>query len=270
MNTLAEKYLRKEALPSIFCPGCGDGIVLNAFIRAVEQLGIREQMAAVSGIGCSSWVPVYLDMDVIHSLHGRAIPHAEGLKIAAPDKTIVVFSGDGDALGIGGNHLIHAARRNIDLTVIMMNNYIYGMTGGQKAPTTPRHAVTKTSPLGNEELPFDTEKLLTGAGATFFARCCSIFPQHMTKCFVQAIQHKGFSFVEVLSQCPTQAGRLIFSMRDPQNLAAWYKDHTYFANKGTPEKEEKIPLGILHEENGKAEYTDALKDLRKAYCHDND
>lgn len=271
MNTLAEKYLRKEALPTIFCPGCGDGIVLNSFIRALEELGLKEDLACVSGIGCSSWVPVYLDVDVIHSLHGRAIPHAEGLKIAAPDKTVVVFSGDGDALGIGGNHLIHAARRNIDLTVIMMNNYIYGMTGGQKAPTTPYHVPTKTSPLGNEEYPFDTEKLVVGAGATFFARGCSAYPKQLTDYMVQAINHKGFSFIEVLSPCPTQAGRLIFSQRKPEDVMQWYKDHTYFYRAGmdTSKLADKLPLGVLYSNTERQEYTQSLEVLRKAFDDEN-
>ena len=133
MQELAEKYLRKESLPFIFCPGCGDGQILNATIRAIDSLGIKDNIACIGGIGCSGWIPVYLNVDVLHTPHGRAIPVAEGLKLSAPDKDIIVFSGDGDCLGIGGNHFIHAARRNIDLTVIMINNYIYGMTGGQKA-----------------------------------------------------------------------------------------------------------------------------------------
>ncbi len=264
MNQLAEKYLRKEALPFIFCPGCGDGTVLNSFVNAVDHMGIFEDLACVSGIGCSSWVPVYLKTDVLHTLHGRAIPHAEGLKIARPDKHVVVFSGDGDCMGIGGNHLIHAARRNIDITVIMMTNHIYGMTGGQKAPTTPFEAVTKTSPLGNDEHPFDTYNLVVGAGATHFSRWTTAHPIQLQKAMEAAIAHKGFSFIEVLSQCPTQAGRNIFGLRTGVELVHWYKENTYITKNGKIDPENpKMPLGLLYEAPDKQEYCDSLQQLRE-------
>ena len=147
MHTLAEKYLRKKALPTIFCPGCGHGTVLNAFLRAVDQMGVFDDLALVSGIGCSGWTPVFIDTDALHTLHGRAIAVATGLKLAAPERKVVVFTGDGDCVSIGGNHFLHGARRNLDMTVIMMNNEIYGMTGGQVAPTTPTGSRTQTSPL---------------------------------------------------------------------------------------------------------------------------
>lgn len=223
MNSIAEKYIRQEALPFIFCPGCGHGIVVNSFIRAIDELGIKEnEMALVSGIGCSSWSPVYLKFDCLHTLHGRALAQAEGLKAVNPDKRIVVFSGDGDCAGIGGNHLIHAAKRNVDMTVIMMSNYIYGMTGGQRAPTTPYGATTKTSPLGNEEHPFDMYKLVTGAGATFYARASVTNPVQLQHIIVSAMEHKGFSFIEVLSPCPTTAGRNIFNFKTPTEMYDWY------------------------------------------------
>ncbi len=148
MNKLYEKYIKKESLPTLFCPGCGNGIIQRAAMEAMESLDCRDDVACVSGIGCSSWIPCYLQLDVIHSMHGRALPCAEGLKLARPDKKIMVFTGDGDCMAIGGNHLLHAVQRNIDLTVVMVvNNYIYGMTGGQKSPTTPTGAKTKTSLL---------------------------------------------------------------------------------------------------------------------------
>ncbi len=265
MNKLAEKYIRKEALPMIFCPGCGDGTLLNAFIRSMDKMGIKDELACVSGIGCSSWVPVYLNVDVIHSIHGRAIPFAEGLKVTRPEKKIVVFTGDGDGSGIGGNHLIHAARRNIDITVIMMTNYIYGMTGGQKAPTTPKDAITKTSPLGNDERPFDIGKLGIGAGATYYSRWTTAHPIQLEKAFIDAINHKGFSFVEVLSQCPTQAGRNIFNMRKPTQMVDWYKNNTYICKNGeTPdESNPKIALGELFVQDGVDEYTDTHRRIKE-------
>jgi 2-oxoglutarate ferredoxin oxidoreductase subunit beta len=221
MNSIAEKYIRKETLPFIFCPGCGHGIVVNAFLRVLDKLNIGEnEMGLVSGIGCSSWAPVYIDMDCLHTLHGRALAQAEGLKAVNPDKKVVVFSGDGDCAGIGGNHLIHAAKRNVDITVIMMSNYIYGMTGGQRAPTTPYGAITKTSPLGNEEHPFDMYKLVTGAGATYYARASVTHPIQLEKAIEEGIKHKGFSFIEVLSPCPTTAGRNIFSFKTPTGTSS--------------------------------------------------
>ena len=148
MHPLAEKYLRKAGLPFIFCPGCGDGTVLNVFLRAVDEMGIFSDLALVGGIGCSGWLPTYLKSDVLHVLHGRAIPFACGLKLTDPRRKVVVFTGDGDCAGIGGNHFIHGARRNIDLTVIMINNGIYGMTGGQAAPTTPLRSGPRPRPTG--------------------------------------------------------------------------------------------------------------------------
>ena len=263
MNNIAEKYIRKSSLPLIFCPGCGDGIVLGSFLRAVESLGIKDDMALVSGIGCSSWAPVYVDTDVMHTLHGRAIPCAVGLKVARPDKKIIVFTGDGDCVGIGGNHLIHAARRNIDITVIMMTNFIYGMTGGQKAPTTPFGAETKTSPLGNEERPFDVHKLVVGAGGTFFARWTAAHPLQMQKAIEAAVCHNGFAMVEVLSQCPTQAGRTLYNTKEPSVMLEWLKEHTVTVSDKKPADpaDSRIKIGLLHCEN-QPEFTETLASKR--------
>lgn len=265
MNTIAEKYIRKEALPFIFCPGCGHGIVVSSFLRVIDKLGMNNQnMALVSGIGCSSWAPVYLNFDVLHTIHGRALPQAEGLKAVNPDKKIVVFSGDGDCAGIGGNHLIHAAKRNVDMTVIMMSNYIYGMTGGQRAPTTPFGATTKTSPLGNEEHPFDMYSLTVGAGATFYARCSATHPIQMDKALEAAIKHKGFSFIEVLSPCPTTAGRNIFSFKTPAEMYDWYEEQVYVLKPGETEAPNgKIGLGILYNDSDKDELCDVQAEKQK-------
>jgi 2-oxoglutarate ferredoxin oxidoreductase subunit beta len=220
MNPLEEKYLRRAALPLIFCPGCGDGTVLNVFLRAVEEMGIFAELALVGGIGCSGWLPTYLQADVLHVLHGRAIPFATGLKLTDRRRKVVVFTGDGDCVGIGGNHFIHGARRNIDLTIIMMNNGIYGMTGGQVAPTTPLQGRTQTSPYGNIEFPFDVCDLARSAGATYVARWTTGHPKQLLQSIKEAIEHAGFSFVEVISQCPTQAGRYMEGTSDPAQLLA--------------------------------------------------
>ena len=181
-----------------------------------------------------------------------------------PDKSIVVFTGDGDCAGIGGNHMIHAAKRNIDLTVIMMSNYIYGMTGGQRAPTTPYGATTKTSPLGNEEHPFDMYTLMRGAGATFYARCSVTQPVQLQKAIEAGIKHKGFSFLEVLSPCPTTAGRNIFNFKTPAEMYDWYDSQLCTLKKGETEAPDgKIGLGILYVDDSREELCDVQAEKRK-------
>lgn len=251
MNPLAEKYLRKSALPNIFCPGCGHGIILNAYVRAIDNLGIYDKLTQFSGIGCSSWLPVFYDTDVLHGMHGRALALATGGKLANPDRTVVVFSGDGDCVGIGGNHFIHACRRNIDLTVIMMDNNIYGMTGGQLAPTSPQGAITQTSPYGSVEAPFDVCALAMSAGATFVARCSVTHPRQLSKTIEQGIQHKGFSFIHVVSPCPTQAGRYMYGLTKPTDIYDKVRDMVVMpgraAKMSEEEKQGKIILGILRD-----------------------
>ena len=256
MHPLGEKYLRKSALPTIFCPGCGDGTILNAMIRVIDKVGL-DKFSFVSGIGCSAWIPVFINADVIHSLHGRAIPVATGLKLSQPDKHVVVFTGDGDCLGIGGNHFIHAARRNLNITVVMINNYIYGMTGGQTAPTTPMTVSTKTAPYGNVEPPFSAEALAIGAGATFVARHTAAYPRLLQDDLVKAIQHDGFSFVEIMTQCPTQAGRIIYGSGDPSFLFNELKSRAVI-NKKHEVPEGSFRVGILHQDNDKTPYTPAM------------
>ncbi len=258
MNPLAEKYLRKSALPTIFCPGCGDGIILNAMVRVAEKLGF-DDFSYVSGIGCSSWIPVMIDADVMHTLHGRAIAVATGLKLAQPKRKVVVFTGDGDCMGIGGNHLIHAARRNIDITVVMVNNHIYGMTGGQASPTTYTQSITKTSPYGNPEPVFNSVSLVTAAGASFVARETSSRPRRLAKTLEQAINHNGFSFVEVMTPCPVQAGRNMFGNGDPkflfkefERLAVLKKDQALEGNQ--------FHVGVLHHNPDQVAFSPARKE----------
>ncbi len=202
--------MRPEVKKTTFCPGCGAGIITQALLRAIDELGINiDDCVFVSGIGCSAWIPSpLLNADTLHTTHGRPIAYASGVKLGLPDKHVIVVSGDGDLSAIGGNHLIHAARRNIDMTVILVNNGIYGMTGGQTAPTTPFGLTTITSPYGNAEHEFDISALVTAAGASYVARWTTYHPRQMTKSIKKGIQKKGFAMIEVITQCPVQFGRV--------------------------------------------------------------
>ncbi len=200
--------LRSDRLPHIWCPGCGLGSVMSCYTDAVQASGIPVPLhVAVSGIGCTGRVAGYLSLDSFHTTHGRAIPYALGLKVANPELQVTVISGDGDLSAIGGNHLIHAARRNIDLTVICVNNFNYGMTGGQAGPTTPRGATTSTTPNGNYEEPFNLPHLLATAGAVYISRWTSLHVRQLRESMRVAIKKPGFSFVEVLSPCPVGFGK---------------------------------------------------------------
>jgi len=196
--------LRMDRMPHIWCPGCGIGSEVNAFAEAVKRSGIDpKKLVVVSGIGCTGRVAGYVDFDSIHTTHGRAIPVATGIKLANPELTVVVFSGEGDLTGIGGNHLIHAARRNMELVVICNNNFTYGMTGGQVTPTTPSTAIASTTPYGNYEYPFSLPFLVDAAGGTYIARWTSMHARNVTQSIEEALVHKGFSFVEIISPCTT-------------------------------------------------------------------
>jgi len=198
------RYIRKEALPTAFCPGCGNGIIMKAMFEAFDMKGIDrlDNVVFVSGIGCAAWIPSpHIDADSIHTLHGRAIPVATGVKLSNPQLEVIVISGDGDLIGIGGNHLIHAARRNMDLLVIMVNNMIYGMTGGQVSPTTPLDAKTTTTPYGNIEVPFDTCLLVDKLGANYVARWTVGHYLKLRDSIIRALDKRGFRFIEVISQC---------------------------------------------------------------------
>jgi len=203
------RMIRSETFPTPFCSGCGHGILMGAILRAIDELEYDiDRMVFVSGIGCGGWIPSpHFAADTLHVTHGRPIAFATGVKTFNPDLNVVVIGGDGDIASIGGNHLIHAARRDLDLTVICANNLIYGMTGGQLTPTTPEGAYTATTPQGNPERPFDLCKLVTAAGATYVARYSVYHVRPLIKTLKTALQHKGFGFVEVLSSCPTQYGR---------------------------------------------------------------
>ncbi|HON43782.1 MAG: 2-oxoacid:ferredoxin oxidoreductase subunit beta [Planctomycetes bacterium] len=203
-----DNWLRQDRLPHIWCPGCGIGVAFSSLISALQELNIpKNDYAIVSGIGCSSRAAGYIDIDSFHTTHGRAIPFATGLKLVKPNMKVFLFAGDGDLFSIGGNHFIHAARRNVDLTVICLNNHIYGMTGGQFSPGTPYGAITSTSPYGNEDTPFNFPHLADAAGAVFVARWTSAHPLQLKQAIKKALNIDGFSFIEVIGPCPTVYGR---------------------------------------------------------------
>jgi len=204
-----DRYLRVERMPHIWCPGCGLGLVVNCFLRGLLRSRIDlNKVVVVSGIGCTGRVAGYINLDSFHTTHGRAIPFATGLKLANPELKVVVVSGDGDLVAIGGNHLIHAARRNIDITVLCVNNFIYGMTGGQLGPTTPPTARTTTSVGGNPDKPFNIPNLVAASGAAYVARWTTAHVRRLEKAVADALLKKGFSLVEIISPCPTYYGRM--------------------------------------------------------------
>jgi len=204
------QYLRvKKRFPNVWCAGCGIGIVMGSIIRAVDSMGYsKDEVALVSGIGCSSRLPVYCDFNTLHTTHGRAIAFATGVKLAKPSLKVIVVTGDGDGLAIGGNHFIHACRRNIDITTVLINNNIYGMTGGQFSPTTPYESFAATAPYGNMEKGFDPVVLAKAAGASYVARGTVYHVQQLDKLIYGGLQKKGFALVEAISNCHTYFGRL--------------------------------------------------------------
>lgn len=254
-----EKYIRPGKLPHIWCPGCGHGIVMKGLIRAIDALALdRDMTAIVSGIGCASRLPGYLDFCTLHTTHGRGVAFATGIKMAKPGMTVICVGGDGDGVAIGGNHFIHACRRNIDMTYLIMNNHIYGMTGGQFSPTTPFGARASTTPYGNPDPPFDIARLAIGAGATFVARGTAFHAAQIDKLLVEAIRHKGFSVVEILDSCPTTFGRrnkfksVIEMMNHLKEIAV----PVAAADKMSAEQlQGKVLTGVLHRED-KPEYVE--------------
>lgn len=245
----AKKYMRDLRYP--FCAGCGLFSLNDAFLRAVHELGHENfsKFCFVSGIGCSSWIPSpYYMADSVHTLHGRSIPPATSIKLTHPEINVVVFGGDGDIVGIGLSHFIHAARRNTDILVVMGNNMIYGMTGGQVAPTTPFKTKTTTSPYGSYEHPLDAAKLATAAGAAYSSRWTTAHLTELKESFKKALQTPGFRFIEVVTHCPTAYGRRA-GFKDIPQMLKHYKENTVTfeqAQKMTPQQlEGKIVIGEL-------------------------
>lgn len=261
------EYVRERFMPHIWCPGCGHGIIMNNLIRAVAELGIpKNDLVMVTGIGCSARISGYLDFHTLHTIHGRALAFATGVKLSRPELTILVPMGDGDAVAIGGNHFIHAARRNLDLTAIIMNNSIYGMTGGQFSPLSGYGTLATTAPFGKSYESFDIAELARGAGASFVARTTTYHVIGMKELFIKAITHKGFSVVEVLSQCPTYYGRKN-RLGDAVDMLNYYKERTTQLGSGKKEKDPTlIERGIFVQEERPEyceEYADIIERSRK-------
>lgn len=265
MEQLIDKYFRPGRLPHIWCPGCGNGIVTGAIVKAIDKLALeKDSVAVISGIGCSSRASGYLDFNTVHSAHGRALPVATGVKLANPSLNVIVVTGDGDATAIGGNHLIHAARRNIDMTVVLYNNSIYGMTGGQYSPMTPYGSKATTAPYATIEHDFDITELAKAAGATFVARATTFHTQVLIDLIAKGIQHKGFSIIEAVSACPISFGRQN-KLGGPADMMKWQRDHAVMLpawNKMTDEqRQDKFPIGLLYEVTDRKEYTEAYDEL---------
>lgn len=260
-------YLRREILPTVYCPGCGCGQVLNAFVNALDELEIDpKDIISVTGIGCSSWIPSpYLKCDTLHTTHGRAVAFATGVKVIRPKSQVIVIAGDGDLAGIGGNHLIHAARRNVGLAVFLVNNYIYGMTGGQVSPTTPFGVPTTTTPYDNAEYPMRIAELVAAAGANYVARWTTYHIRKLTTAMKKALRKKGFSLIEIVSQCPVSYGRRV-GLSDGVALLEHFQKSSVTVSKAKTmseqELEDKIVVGTLVERS-RVEFTESLRHINE-------
>jgi 2-oxoglutarate ferredoxin oxidoreductase subunit beta len=263
-NKVVEKYFRKEMMPHIFCPGCGHGVLMKDIAIAIDRLGYdKNNVCIVSGIGCSSRAAGYMDFNTIHTTHGRAIAVATGMKMAKPNLKVIVITGDGDASAIGGNHFIHAARRNINLAVFVFNNNIYGMTGGQYSPTTPMNDYGTTAPYGNIDQSFDIADLAKYSGATFVARGTVWHVDKTIRLMERAILHKGFSVVDCMSVCPTYYGRKN-QKGGSVDMIKWQRkysvDSAKAKNMTREELEGKLIIGEIHHRN-REEYTVKYKKI---------
>jgi len=250
ITKLIHKYLRHDKkFPHVWCPGCGIGIMLGALIRAIDRIGYeKDGIVLVSGIGCSGRLPVYVDFNTLHTTHGRALTFATGVKLAKPSLKVIAIMGDGDAVAIGGNHFIHAARRNIDITAIIVNNNIYGMTGGQYSPTTPYGMKSATTVYNNIEQAFKISELAVTAGAAFVGRGTVYHAKLLDSLMEKAFLKKGFSVVEVIAHCHTQYGRQN-RLGSAVEMMEWQRDHAVTVEKAAkmkPEElEDKILMGVL-------------------------
>jgi len=264
-----ERYLRLQKMPTLWCWGCGDGVILKAFVRAIDKMGIdQDDICVVSGIGCSGRFSSYVDFNTVHTTHGRTIAYATGIKLADPSKHVICVAGDGDALAIGGNHTIHGCRRNIDLTMIIINNFIYGLTNSQTSPTTPKGMWTVSQKAGNIDPTFDTCDLAIAAGASFVARETMIEPKKLEKAIIKAIQHKGFSMMEVLSNCHINLGRKNKMVSAMENLA-WIDSISTPKKKYDALSEDEqlniLPTGVLKQDTEADEYCDMYAEIQKVH-----
>lgn len=264
------KYLRKEMMPHIWCSGCGNGVILNCFVHALDELKMDlDKLVVVSGIGCIGRAAGYTNADSFHTTHGRSLPFATGAKLANPELNVVVISGDGDLFAIGGNHFIHAARRNIGLKVICANNFNYGMTGGQQGPTTPLEASTTTTPYGNIEHPFNLVHLAAASGATYVARWTTLHVRRLTQSIERMMQKQGFCFVEVISPCPEIFGRRN-KMKTGLEMMEWFKRASSVENFSDPSKAEITPERLVVGEFVNVEKVSYEKFLHEKIAHINE
>lgn len=258
-----DKYLRTDKMPTLWCWGCGDGVILKAIIRAIDHVGwSMDDVCVVSGIGCSGRMSSYIDCNTVHTTHGRAIAYATGIKLANPDKHVIVVTGDGDGLAIGGNHTIHGCRRNIDLNHILVNNFIYGLTNSQTSPTTPRGFWTVTAQYGNVDPSFDAAKLAIAAGATFVGRESVTNPEKIERLLAKGFEHEGYSFFDIFSNCHVNLGRKN-KMSEAVQMLKWLDSRTISKTKFDALSEDEraglFPLGVLYEDNERTEYTKAYQ-----------
>lgn len=258
-----DKYLRMDKMPTLWCWGCGDGVILKAIIRAIDRIGwSMDDVCVVSGIGCSGRMSSYIDCNTVHTTHGRAIAYATGIKLANPGKHVIVVTGDGDGLAIGGNHTIHGCRRNIDLNHILVNNFIYGLTNSQTSPTTPRGFWTVTAQYGNVDPSFDAAKLAIAAGATFVGRESVTNPEKIERLLAKGFEHDGYSFFDIFSNCHVNLGRKN-KMSEAVQMLKWLDSRTISKAKFDALSEDErvglFPLGVLHEDNEHIEYTKAYQ-----------
>ncbi|MGE4294415.1 MAG: 2-oxoglutarate ferredoxin oxidoreductase subunit beta [Campylobacterales bacterium] len=263
-----DEYLRVDKMPTLWCWGCGDGVILKALVRAIEKVGWNmDDVCVVSGIGCSGRFSSYINCNTVHTTHGRTVAVATGIKLANPDKHVIVVAGDGDALAIGGNHTIHGCRRNIDLNMIMINNFIYGLTNSQTSPTTPQNMWTVTAQYGNIDPTFDGAELAIASGATFVARESVVDPKKIEKVFVEGLQHDGFSFFDIFSNCHVNLGRKNKMGEAIENIE-WIDSITLpkkkFDELSDAEKKGKFPTGVLHHDTSKLEYCKAYDKVIEA------
>ena len=238
---VVKKYLRLDKMPTVWCPGCGHGIIMGSMLRAFELRGrTKDDIVLISGIGCSGRTPGYVDVHSLHTTHGRAIAFATGIKMMKPEMSVVVAMGDGDCTAIGGNHFIHAARRNMDITAIVYNNGIYGMTGGQVSPTTPYEAFATTAPYGQMEPPFDVVELALGAGASFVARSSVNEVPKLDDIIARGMANDGFAVIDVITPCPITFGRYNKLGADPMENLKWVRDVTIPSEKAEEMSEEEL------------------------------
>ena len=264
-----DEYSRTDKMPTLWCWGCGDGVILKSVIRAIEKIGWNmDDVCVVSGIGCSGRFSSYINCNTVHTTHGRTLPYATGIKLANPDKKVIVVGGDGDGLAIGGNHTIHASRRNIDLNYIIINNFIYGLTNSQTSPTTPQGMWTVTMSRGNIDPTFDACKLVEAAGASFIARETMLDPKKLERVLVKGFEHKGFSFIEVFSNCHVNLGRknkMATAMANLEWIDSISMAKAKF-DKLEPEEQKGIfPTGILKHDTEAAEYCDSYEKVKEAH-----